>query len=234
MCLCRGKEEVILLKNSLFYFFFLLITTASFKAGKFNITTANPRLFACGDVLFAVPFHGRQEVKILASLGHWERKPGQTNGAAIWVESSKNNGFRVCILEYGEGSNRTAELNWVALQSAPPGAQVGSTSMKSWTTGTVCKKIGFKQVRNYYSESLTCFGHSDICFLLIFNHSLNPESVIFLWKRLIKIAYITSSPTAENKPMKKAHSNNRSRVSFLRFKRAQDEFLPIICVIESR
>ena len=167
-----------------FLLFFLLITTASFKAGKFNITTASPGLFACGDALFAVPFHGRQEVKILASLGHSERKHGQTNGAAIWVESSKNNGFRVCILEYGEGSNRTAELNWVALQSAPPGAQVGSTSMKSWTTGTVCKKIGFKQVRNYYSESLTRFGHSDICFLLIFkiNHSLNTKSVIFLRK----------------------------------------------------
>ena len=166
--------------------FFLLISTASFKAGKLNITTANSGLFACGNVSFAAPFHGKQEIKVLASLGHSERKPGQTNGAAVWVESSKNNGFRFCILEYGEGSNRTAELNWVALQSAPPGAQVGSTSMKSWTTGTVCKKIGFKQVRNYYPESLTCFGYSDICFSLIFNHSLNPESVIFLRKRLIK------------------------------------------------
>ena len=203
MCLCRCKEEVIL-QNIHLLFFFLLITTASFKAGKFNITAANPGLFACGDVLFAVPFNGRQEVKILASLGHSERKPGQTNGAAIWVESSKNNGFRVCILEYGEGSNRTAELNWVALQSSPPGAQVGSTSIKSWTTGTVCKKIGFKQVRNYYSKSLTSFGHSDICFSLIFNHSLNPDSVIFWRKRLIKIAYITSSPTGREQTNEKS------------------------------
>ena len=167
-------------ENSLVYFF-LLITTASFKAGKINIATANPGLFACGDVLFAVPFHGRQEVKILASLSYSERKPDQTNGAAIWVESSKNNGFRVCILEYGEGSNRTAELNWVAFQSVPPGAQVGSTSMKSWTTGTVCKKIGFKQVRNYYSESLTCLGalrYRFFCYL----QSFFTESVIFLRK----------------------------------------------------
>ena len=63
--------------------FFLLISTASFKAGKLNITTANSGLFACGNVSFAVPFHGKQEIKVLASLGHSERKPGQTNGAAV-------------------------------------------------------------------------------------------------------------------------------------------------------
>ena len=40
----------------------------------------------------------------------------------------------------------SAEINWIALQSAPKGAQLGTTSLDSWTTGTECKKIDFPQV----------------------------------------------------------------------------------------
>ena len=39
-----------------------------------------------------------------------------------------------------------AELNWIALESAPSGAQLGTTSLDSWTTGTKCKKVDFPQV----------------------------------------------------------------------------------------
>ncbi|CAH3186612.1 unnamed protein product, partial [Porites evermanni] len=37
------------------------------------------------------------------------------------------------------------EINWIALQSAPSGAQIGTTSLDSWTIGTECKKIYFPQ-----------------------------------------------------------------------------------------
>ena len=73
--------------------------------------------------------------------------PGKsTNGAAVWVESKDQSKFRACISEYSDGSNAAAELNWIALESAPSGAQLGTTSLDSWTTGTKCKKVDFPLV----------------------------------------------------------------------------------------
>ena len=61
--------------------------------------------------------------------------PGNsTNGAAVWVESEDQSQFRACIYEYSDGSNAAAELNWIALESAPSGAQLGTTSIP-WTLG---------------------------------------------------------------------------------------------------
>ena len=73
--------------------------------------------------------------------------PGNsTNGAAVWAEAEDQRQFRPCISEYIDGSNAAAELNWIALESAPSGAQLGTTSLDSWTTGTKCKKVDFPQV----------------------------------------------------------------------------------------
>ena len=73
--------------------------------------------------------------------------PGNsTNGAAVWVESEDQSQFRACIYKYSDGSNAAAELNWIVLESAPSGAQLGTTSLDSWTTGTKCKKVDFPQV----------------------------------------------------------------------------------------
>ena len=109
------------------------------------MTTANPGLFACHKVSFAQPFGGK-EVKVFASFGHSVKNPFRGNGAAIWVGSEDTNQFTTCISEYGDGSNGTAEVNWIAVQSVPSGAQVGTTTLNSWTTGTECKKIDFPQV----------------------------------------------------------------------------------------
>jgi len=68
------------------------------------------------------------------------------NGAAIWVEDVSVNGFTACVVEYAQGSNDTTEVNWMALQSAPPGSQMDTTFLEPWTSGTTCKKIAFKQV----------------------------------------------------------------------------------------
>ena len=103
-------------------------------------------MFACENVTFGEPFSGEQQVKVFASSGHSVKSHARRNGAAVWVESEDKNQFRACIYEYGDGSNATAEINWVALQSAPSGAQLGTTSLNSWTTGTECKKIDFPQV----------------------------------------------------------------------------------------
>ena len=62
------------------------------------------------------------------------------NGAAIWAEWADRTQFRTCIYEYGNGSNSTPEINGIALQSALKGAQLGTTFLDSWTTGTECKK----------------------------------------------------------------------------------------------
>ncbi|CAH3188037.1 unnamed protein product [Porites lobata] len=116
-----------------------------FKAGKINTTTKNTGLFACEKITFARPFSGGKQVKVFASSGHSVNSQTLGNGAAIWVESVDRTQFRACIYEYRNGSNTTAEINWIALQSAPPGAQLGTTSLESWTTGTECKKIYFPQ-----------------------------------------------------------------------------------------
>ena len=120
----------------------------SFKAGKTNVTVKSPGLFACETITFAESFSGGKQVKVFASFGHSVNNQARGNGAAIWVESADRTQFRACIYEYSNGSNSTAEINWVALQSAPKGAQLGTTSLDSWTTGTECKKIVFPQVRS--------------------------------------------------------------------------------------
>ncbi|CAH3179090.1 unnamed protein product [Porites evermanni] len=116
-----------------------------FKAGKINATTKNPGLFACEKITFTKPFSGGKQVKVLASAGHSVNSQARGNGAAIWVESADRTQFRACIYEYSNGSNTSAEINWIALQSAPAGTQLGTTSLDSWTTGTECKKIDFPQ-----------------------------------------------------------------------------------------
>ena len=84
---------------------------------------------------------------MFASFGHSvERSPTRGNSGAIWVESENQNQFTTCVSEYGEGSNGTAEVNWIAVQSVPSGAQIGTADLNSWTTGTQCKRIDFPQV----------------------------------------------------------------------------------------
>ena len=103
--------------------------TASFRAGKANIATVSPRLFACQRISFATPFYGGEEITVLATVGRSIKSPTRGNGGAIWVESVDNSGFKACILEYSDGSNNTAEVNWIAIQSAPSGAKKGTASL---------------------------------------------------------------------------------------------------------
>ena len=37
------------------------------------------------------------------------------------MESVSTSGFTACVLEFGDGSNSTSEINWLALQSVPLG-----------------------------------------------------------------------------------------------------------------
>ena len=129
-----------------FLFFPLILTALSFKAGKENITSTAPALFACKKISFPNPFSGGQQSKVFASVGHTVKSQTSRNGAAIWVEDVTANGFTACIVEYAEGSNGTTEVNWMALQSAPSGSQMETSSLDAWTSGTECKKIAFKKV----------------------------------------------------------------------------------------
>ena len=122
-------------------------------------TTATAGLFACKAVTFEEPFNGGQGIKVLASKSHSVKGPTRGNGAAIWIESATKNGFTVCVLEYGDGSNGTTEVNWIALQSAPVGSQLGTASLNPWTTGTQCKRVAFQKVRFLsYRVFLGVFG----------------------------------------------------------------------------
>ena len=123
------------------------MTEASLKAGKDNVTTNTPGLFGCKKIFFQHPFHGGQRIKVFASFGHTVGSPTHRYGAAVWIEDVSKGGFTVCVLEFGEGSNGSAEVNWIALQSVPPGSQLGTVTLNAWTTGTECKTINFKQVR---------------------------------------------------------------------------------------
>ena len=105
-------------------------------------------MFACETITFAESFSGGKPVKVFAFFGHSVNNRARGNGAAIWVESADRTQFRTCIYEYGNGSNSTAEINWIVLQSAPKGTEIGTTSFDSWTTGTECKKVNFPQVRS--------------------------------------------------------------------------------------
>ena len=122
------------------------MTAHSFKAGKENITSTAPALFACKKISFQNPFYGGQQGKVFISVGHTVKSLTSRNGAAVWVEDVTANGFTVCIVEYAEGSNGTTEVNWMALQSAPSGSQMETSSLDAWTSGTACKKIAFKEV----------------------------------------------------------------------------------------
>ena len=109
--------------------------------------TTTLSLFTCKNVSFEEPFIGGQEIKIFISKSHATRSSTRGNGAAIWVESVDNKAFTVCVLEYGDGSSGTSQVNWMALQSVPTGAQLGTASLNAWTTGTKCKRIAFEKVR---------------------------------------------------------------------------------------
>ena len=114
-------------------------TAVSFKSGKIDNITAlsGAGLFACEKITFAEPFPSGKQVKVFAS------PINSSTGAALWVESEDKSQLSACIYEY---SSNAIEINWIALQSAPSGAQIGTTSLDSWTTGTECKKIHFPQV----------------------------------------------------------------------------------------
>ena len=108
--------------------------------------TTTLSLFACKNVSFEEPFNAGQEIKIFISKSHATKSSTRGNGAAIWVESVNNKAFTVCVLEYGDGSSGTSQVNWMALQSVPAGPQLGTASLNSWTTGTKCERIAFEKV----------------------------------------------------------------------------------------
>ncbi|XP_078382516.1 uncharacterized protein LOC144665202 [Oculina patagonica] len=117
----------------------------TFKAGKENVTTIAPGLFACKRISFQHPFHGGQQIKVFASIGHTVKSSFPRNSAAIWIQSVTTSGFKVCVLKYGKGSNESAEVNWVSFRTVSARSQLGNTSFNSLTTGTECKTIGFKK-----------------------------------------------------------------------------------------
>ena len=134
--------------------------------------TTSLSLFACKNVSFEEPFIGGQEIKIFISKSHATKSSFRGNGAAIWVESVNNKAFTACVLEYGDGSSGTSQVNWMALQSVPTGAQLDTASLNSWTSGTNCERIAFEKVRfvlffilfdfisltSYENLSLTSYG----------------------------------------------------------------------------
>lgn len=128
------------------------------------MTTTTPGLFACKKILFNESFYSGQEIKILASVGHSMKSTIPRSGGAVWVEDLKLSGFTACVVEYGEGSNGTTEVNWIALQTGFFGSQVESASLNTWTTGTKCKKIDFQEVcRNLTGP----FTHDKVALLAV-------------------------------------------------------------------
>ena len=135
----------------------------NFKAGKDNVTTIAPGLFACKVIYFPSPFHGGLQVTVLASVSYSVKRRTFRNGAAVWVEAVTARQFTACVLELGNGSNRTLEVNWLSFQASLRGSQSGTRSLNSWTTGTECKRIDFQQ--------------ASIKFSILIITSVNPMSV---------------------------------------------------------
>ena len=126
--------------------------------------TTTLSLFACKNVSFEEPFNGGQEIKIFISKSHATKSSFRGNGAAIWVESVNNKAFTVCVLEYGDGSSGASQVNWMALQSVPAGAQLRTASLNAWTTGTKCKRIAFEKVRLVQFFIFFCNFISFVCY----------------------------------------------------------------------
>ncbi|XP_020600964.1 uncharacterized protein LOC110040118 [Orbicella faveolata] len=122
------------------------VKALGFKTGKDNITTITPGLFACKVIYYPSPFYGGQQVTVLASVGHTAQNQAPRNGAVVWVEAVTASEFTACVLEFGNGSNKTVEVNWLSFQASLRGSQIGTTSLNSWTTGTKCERIDFQQV----------------------------------------------------------------------------------------
>lgn len=133
-----------------------LFTAYALKAGKEKVATVAPGLFACKKISFKHSFYGGQQVKVLASIGHTVKSSLPRNSATLWVESVTTSGFKVCVLEYGKGSNESAEVNWIAFQYTPSGSQFGSITFNYLTTGTQCERIGFIMVRNNFVIPIPC------------------------------------------------------------------------------
>ena len=132
------------------------------------MTTTTPGLFACKKIFFDVSFSGGQQVSVLASVGHSVKSSTPRNGAAIWVEDVSARGFTACVLEFGDGSNKTTEVNWFALQSAPRGSQLGTASLSAWASGTKCKKTYLQQVRiKGYHFYVSLLRHDEVSFCLL-------------------------------------------------------------------
>lgn len=136
--------------------FLYLFTAYALKAGKEKVATVAPGLFACKKISFKHSFYGGQQVKVLASIGHTVKSSLPRNSATLWVESVTTSGFKVCVLEYGKGSNESAEVNWIAFQYTPSGSQFGSITFNYLTTGTQCERIGFIMVRNNFVIPIPC------------------------------------------------------------------------------
>ena len=60
------------------------------------------------------------------------------------MESVSMSGFTACVLEFGDGSNSTSEINWLALQSVPLGTQSETVHLNAWTTGNNSAVAGLK------------------------------------------------------------------------------------------
>ena len=67
------------------------------------------------EISFQYHFYDRQKVKVFASVGHTERSQNPRNGGAIWVDNVIESGFTVCVVEFGDSSNSTKEVDWIAV-----------------------------------------------------------------------------------------------------------------------
>ena len=76
-----------------FFFFFV----GSYKVWKLNVSTSSGNLFVWKQVLYSETFRSVQEIKVLNLFGHWVKKPEGGDGAAFWLESENQYGFKVCV-----------------------------------------------------------------------------------------------------------------------------------------
>ena len=123
-------------------------------------------------------FAACRKLRFWILFGHWVKKPEGGDGSAFWLELENQYGFKECVLEFSDGSNGTAELNCLAIQAAPVGAQLGTASLNSWTTGTECKAISFQQVRLYTSKYTSCITSSVV------------STNLCTWQPVVKIYFL--------------------------------------------
>ncbi len=112
---------------------------------------------------FSGGFSSGTPVRVFASINHGNESSEVHDTAFIWVEDVTMSGFRVCLVQGGQGNGGNITIDWFAFQGSQSGVYHGAASFSLFTTETKCNQVAFPQVKlNIAFGMLKCIK---LCFI---------------------------------------------------------------------